>query len=736
VIRRTALPLALTILLGAAAPPAAPADEPPAESPAAEPAAAEAPAAEAPGGDAPETAAEAPEGEVWYDEIVISASREEARLEDIPLHASVIEGIAVRRAPDTNLTDIARQIPGLVLAGDESGLVANARSQSLNFRGVSGAAVSHALLLVDGFPLLDPYNASAIWSKVPKELVDRIEVVRGGGANLWGSLALSGVVNVITRSPADRRLDAGARLGSLSTGDASLAYSDLGERWSGWLAGNYFDTDGYQTRRPEDQGAVDRPEFRQYESLSGRVSYDVAPNAVAHVGLRLYDEERCDGTELNFSSDQEQALSAALDLVAGSGSGELRLFAREGALEDTAATVSADRSTQTPRYHIPDLSTENVGLSALWGFGGAGVGSISAGADLQASSIARPEDHGWNGSEFTQRNVVEGSQQFYGAFVQDRWTPSERWSVEGGLRFDSVRTHDGTTVRTDLVTGAVTEEVVLDAHTETTWSPRVGAVFQASDSSRWRGAAYTGFRSPTPVELFVAQTSSGNRENAPNPALEPETLLGAELGYDFTRGQELTARATAFWSRTENLIQRVTVGRVGPSGGFVGDCGFVGPNGSCTQRRNTGETRATGLELDASWTPHPRWRLVAGAALIEAEIVDNPDDPDLEGNRIERTPELGTTFGVEYRHPRLDAQLRGRYASDRYEDPENLDRIPGYFVLDLSLGHRLNERWELFGGVENLLDRDYDVSVETDGSRKVGAPRMYHAGFRFRSGAR
>ncbi|MCM2269679.1 MAG: TonB-dependent receptor plug domain-containing protein, partial [Thermoanaerobaculia bacterium] len=181
-----------------------------------------APDAAAPPADGELSAAEGGETPTWNERIVVTASRGERLADEVPLHVSVVDPLDPAAATDMSASDlVGRAVPSLNLQVANSNLVAAPRDQGLNFRGVSGASVSHALLLVDGLPMLDPYNGSAIWSKVPKALIERVEVVPGGGATVWGNLALSGVVNLITRAPSESTLEAALRLASHDTAGLS-----------------------------------------------------------------------------------------------------------------------------------------------------------------------------------------------------------------------------------------------------------------------------------------------------------------------------------------------------------------------------------------------------------------------------------------------------------------------------------------------------------------------------------
>jgi len=684
----------------------------------------------------PAPADEAAATPAWNEQIFVTANRGERVAEEVPLHVTVLDPLAIAAATDLTASElVSHAVPSFNLQVATSSLVSAPRDQSLSFRGVGGGSVSHALLLVDGLPMLDPYNASAIWSKVPMERIERVEVVPGGGATVWGNLALSGVVNLITRAPADHAFDFTSRVAEHSTIAATASASDLVGRWSGWASLDHLSTDGYYVQDEATRGAAEEREFRDYSSLSVQVGYTLSPAASIQLRALGYDEERGEGSAFDYAENEEWMVALTADGVSGAQSGwELRLFGRRQSLDDYTGTFSADGDTVVPSSYIFDLGSENVGGSAVWNRMPSGRHELSAGADYQYLSVDRHEDLQWDGQRFTERYVVDGDQQLAGGFVESRWRPSERWSWQAGARFDAVRTEGGRSRRTSLVDGTALEDEDLGANTEETVNPSVGFAFQATPASRLRGAAYSGFRSPVPSELFVGSAPRNNRETVANPALGPETLIGAELGWDLSPSSRFHARITAFWSETDDLIQRITVGRVGPEGGVVEPCGAVGPRGACQQRQNLGTTHAYGTELDGQIRLHPRWRVDFAAAWLSTEITDNPAAPELVGNELEHTPGEKFTLGLVYDDARrLSAALRLRHLGERWTEAENENRLDASTLLDLTLAHRLSARLELFGGVENLLDETYRVDFGSEGFA-FGPGRIVQAGIRYRAG--
>jgi len=674
------------------------------------------------------------EGQIWYDQVVVAATRSDRAAGEIPFHATVLATDVVRIAPDSGVADLLRKLPSLEFHSDQGNLAAEPRDGGISMRGLGGAQGSRALALVDGLPIVDPYAGYVVWSQVPKEFIDGIEIVRGGGSSAWGNLALSGVVNLVTVAPSDRRFAATVRTGSKSTRDISASYSDVGGPWAGWVSGNYFDTDGYYKTPEELRTVFDEPSKRQYQSLNGRLSYTISPSASLRLGALAYDEERDEGAVLERGASTERLLFTTLDKVRDSGAAwQFKLFGRESWSQTSNGSYEEDGSALNPLNDIFDLPGLFAGLNGVWNSAPGPRHSLVAGGDLQYIAVERNENLAWEVDRFTANYHVEGKQQISGFFLQDNITFSSRLSVLLAGRFDRIRNYDGTSVRTDLLTGDVIREDILTENTESSFNPTVGFVYAAAPSSRIRASAYTGFRGATPSELFVGFISRGNRITVANPALAPETLVGVEAGYDYTPGSRFSARFTGFWNEIEDMIERVTAGRVGPEGGVIEPCGFFPSSGSCSQRRNLGKARTAGLEVDGGYQPANFWFLNLAATLMDTEILENPDDPELVGNRLERAAEEQVLLGVQYANPRLfQALLRTRYVSERFNDAENEEPLPAFLLVDLSIARQVTPKWEVFGGVENAFDEIYVTRYRSAGP-EIAAPRLFHIGFRFTS---
>src|SRR5688500_8298299 len=178
------------------------------------------------------------------DSITVTATRTETRVADTPASVVVLsrETLAATAAPA--LDDALRQVAGFTLFRRAGSRVANPTTQGVTLRGVGASGASRALVLDDGVPLNDPFGGWVYWGRVPRVALDRVEVLRGGASDLYGSSAMGGVVQFIRRrSPG---VSAEVSAGSDRTGTALLFAAST--RFS--IAADFLTTDGFTLVRP------------------------------------------------------------------------------------------------------------------------------------------------------------------------------------------------------------------------------------------------------------------------------------------------------------------------------------------------------------------------------------------------------------------------------------------------------------------------------------------------------
>src|SRR5215207_4662849 len=156
------------------------------------------------------------------EQVTVTASRTETRLGETAASVVVLSSEELESTAALTPDDALRQVPGFQLFRRTGSRAANPTAQGVSLRGVGASGASRAVVLYDGVPLNDPFGGWVYWTRVPREAIGRVEVVRGGASSLYGSAALGGVVQFFPRArPGVRELRLELSYGSQNTPDVS-----------------------------------------------------------------------------------------------------------------------------------------------------------------------------------------------------------------------------------------------------------------------------------------------------------------------------------------------------------------------------------------------------------------------------------------------------------------------------------------------------------------------------------
>lgn len=666
------------------------------------------------------------------DELVVTATRNEQSLAEIPASVLVITRAEMSRSAATSVGDFLRFVPGFTTLRQWSTAVAQPTTQAVSLRGLGGVAASRTLVLLDGIPANDPYGGWVYWNRFPLDLVERIEVVRGGSAGAWGNRALGGVINIITIAPSETGAQATVQGGSLQTVRGSGVVTVGGRGARALVSGEYFDTDGYSPTLGALQGAIDTVADTQHESFFGKAEIEVSPSLQLNFGGSYFNERRQNATVVRKNSSRIGTVRSGARYVTPGGSvWSLTGFASFQNFRNSASSTARDRSSETLVLDTFDTPVNVFGANLQWSGAPSGGHQPTLGVDFQRLEAEVYDHFLFAGGVPTRERVVGGKQILGGLYAEDVLAPGERWQFVGVARLDLWRNYAGTLVVTDLETGETRQDETFDDRTEWRFTGSLGARYRSSDRLSWRGNVYVGNRAPTLNELYIGFRAPGNVTVEANADLAPERAFGVELGADYAVSNRMLAQVSAFWTRVSDGIFDQTVATTGSEGGVIDPCGFVGPNGVCRQRQNVGRFRSLGLEADLDYRAHPMWAFAAAYIFNPTEVLEVEGRPELEGKTVRRIPEHQLTLQVNHvNSPVADVAVSGRYTSHAFDDDLNKGRIEDAFIVDLRATRPINRHWSVFVGVQNLFDTTYEVGHSASGFIRVGSPRIIQMGLR------
>ena len=222
--------------------------------------------------------------------VVVTATRAEQPIGEAPASVTVLSREDIRQGAGQSLDDILRQVPGFSLFRRSSSLVSHPTTQGVSLRGIGPSGASRALVLLDGVPVNDPFGGWVYWDRIPLQSVEQVEVVRGGGASLWGNYALGGVINIVTRRPTERAAYFEGSYGTNDTHNVDLLLTDALGPFRLSLEGSHFATDGYPVVSSARRGTIDVDAGSSHTTSNGRVELQASPCSVA--GLQLPRQTR------------------------------------------------------------------------------------------------------------------------------------------------------------------------------------------------------------------------------------------------------------------------------------------------------------------------------------------------------------------------------------------------------------------------------------------------------------
>ena len=614
---------------------------------------------------------------VKLSELVVTATRLQKHIADAPGSITVLRGSALRSNGSRTVADALRAVPGISIAQ-------SAGPGALTSLFIRGGESDYVQVLVDGVQVNAP-GGSFDWAHMSTEGIERVEILRGPASVLYGSDAVSGVIQIFTRAGGAHRIEAGV---TASRGDKHAA--DAGS----------FDTRGFDA------------------SLTGGAPLRAAGAAVVQYGISA--AHTASTGLFAFNSDYDRSHVA----------GRVKLSGTRGDIAFTSRVADNE-------YHYPTSGSGAVVDRNQFSTGGSRSFSADAGYRLLTPIELRVLGT-LNDTDSRTENPPDGTET-------DRYwstTDQQRRALDARVNVDLPGTHvltlgaehewqEAESAFESVSSFGTASDDTHETRTNTGWYAQLhGAPVQAlsltlgariDDNEQfgtfrtgraalsWRFAPAlrvhasfgTAFREPTFYENFATAYSRGN------PDLEPEQTDSRDAGVEYAAlDGRLTLGATWFEQRFRNLIQYT----------------FNTPSPDDPNYFNVGAARARGLEASAAAT--------LGALNVNASythtatrVTDDGFGEDMafqEGRRMLRRPAHQASVGASMRMTRtMKALIDARYVGARddldFSDPEQWSGVrtslDAYTVLDAGVVYGIargsSPTLDVSAGVRNLLDREY-----------------------------
>ncbi len=449
---------------------------------------------------------------IEIDEVVVTGTPVKVTRNNVPMAVSIVSRKQIEQSNESALLPVLNgRVPGLFVT--ERGItgfgVAAGSAGQISIRGIGGNPTTGVLILIDGHPQFMGIMGHPLPDSYVSSDVERVEVIRGPASVLYGSNAMGGVINIITRKQNKNGIHGNARLsyGSFNTQKymSSLGYKK--NKYSVFASVNHDQTDGH---RPHSDFNITNGYLKIGYEINKHLS------ASSDFSLAFFKASDPGPDTINAKAGNK------IDITRGywaftllnefeNVSGAVKLFYNFGEHLITDGFHSTDHNYGANLYEALQLFKGNT---------------FTAGFDIMNYGGLAENTVIMNGIVFADTSLIEYG--FYGFTQQE----IGQLTLNAGIRYQN------------------------NSQFGSVWIPTLGFAMEISNSTTWKGTVSKGYRSPTMRELFMW---------GPNPNLNPETIWNYETGIIASFAQKrIQAELTAFIVNGDNLIVNV-----GPPSGFL-----------------------------------------------------------------------------------------------------------------------------------------------------------------------
>ncbi|KQI67519.1 hypothetical protein AN189_15030 [Loktanella sp. 3ANDIMAR09] len=582
-----------------------------------------------------------------------------------PASVTVVTGEQLERAGLTDLTDALRGVPGVAVSGGDD-------AQDIYVRGMPA---DYTLLLVDGQRINTRQsrtngNGGGVdqYFIPPASAIDRIEVVRGPMSSLYGSDAIGGVINVITKPVAPAWTGSATFETTVPENDDDSAQQQLSYYLSGPVAGETLglqlwgrrlDRDG-STKRED--GAIVGPDDRTVTDHTARLTWLPVTGHEVFLQFGVNDISReNDSGDGEVSAFDDTRRTTALGYESTIGAWDIEaLLAREDAKRETSASRTGRK---------PEITTTTFDIKGSRDLDWYGTHALTIGAQVLEAELG-DQNLGLRETENTRFDNTQ-----WAVFAEDVWSVTDRVTLTFGARY----------TRDERFGGKVT--------------PRAYATWALTDSLVLAGGVSTGYKTPglreSAPDYFSCTGGSCSQAVIPgNPDLQPEESTSYELGLRFDNGTT-TAGVVIYKTDFTNRIDSRDTGLQ-----YAGRTDLY-------EWYNIGNARSEGVELNASQAIGDRFKVAASYTYTDTRHLDG----SLKGEPFARTPRHQASLRADWQTG-LDgvdvwaaATHFGESSSARMaRGAKRVTEYDSYNTVDVGLNYAFNDTLTFRGAIYNVTD--------------------------------
>ena len=634
------------------------------------------------------------------DEIVVTATKTPRLLSTIPASIEYLSEKDINLIPSQKIDENLKYTSG-VYVDRKFGIFGKS---VVAMRGVVGSEPGRQLTLIDGVPINKSDGGGTNWNRIINLDIQHIEAIKGPTSSVYGSNAMGGTINLISKRPQKKAVQASAKTyyGTYNTLGAEFnVMQKFNENNKGFyysISGKALKSDGYNTVPDSMRNETDTLVFVEEQAINTRLGYKFSNKSFLEIEYNYYNDHRGQGTKIRLQEgstadyDTHFFKSKYKNQIAKFNI-DVNTFYQ---LEKYLRTIEKEKKGN---YTLINVNSDRQDYGLLTSVSRSfGSQKLSLGVDYRNGSV-----YGVDAYETSSDKIInQGKIAHVDLFLQDEISFSENLKSIAAIHYAYVKFYEGAFVMEDAtgINDFMNDDLgSLEDEEWMGWSPSLAFQYNLSKHFSTYINVSSGFRTASLDDLTRTGFISIGYKKA-NPMLKPETINNIEIGTRYKQ-QKFLSSVNAYYSRGYDFMYYVATGE-----------SLFGGRKKVYKKENISEVEISGVELSGQYNLLAWLSFKINYTYNHSIIKKFEERMDLEGMFLTYAPSNMANFSTSISKKKLGASFNVHWQDKVFLDEENTFTIEPLFGFDLRLSYEIYKGFGAGINIQNILDEQHLVSTD------------------------